>query len=123
MFIDPVGDPGGYFEIEINPLGTVADLVLRRTASGWRKDFAWDVEGLVSHVRRTATGWAAELAIPFDALGSESKPRGGAHWRVNFLRIDRPDGPGSERRELSAWSPTGMANFHRHERFGAVEFR
>lgn len=123
VFIDPVGDGLSYFEIEINPLGTVTDLVLRRTASGWRKDFAWDVEGLVSHVRRTAAGWAAELAIPFDALGSESKPRGGAHWRVNFLRIDRPDGPGSERRELSAWSPTGMANFHRHERFGAVEFR
>ncbi len=123
VFFDPVGDGWSYFEVEINPLGTVTDLVLRRTASGWRKDFAWNVDGLVSHVRRTAGGWAAELAIPFDALGSASVPISGTRWRVNFLRIDRLDGPGSEKRELSAWSPTGMANFHRYERFGTVEFR
>ncbi len=122
VFIDPVGDGMGYFEVEINPLGAVVDLVLRRTASGWRKDFAWNVAGLASHARRTPEGWVAELSIPFNALGPEDVPPPGARWRVNFLRIDRPDGPGSERRELSAWSPTGMANFHRHERFGAVEF-
>ena len=122
VFFDPVGDGLGYFEVEINPLGTVTDLVLRRTASGWRKDFAWQVDGLVSHARRTATGWAAELVIPFAALGAESTPLPGARWRVNFLRIDRPAGPGADGRELSAWSPTGMANFHRYERFGTVEF-
>lgn len=122
VFFDPVGDGLSYFEVEINPLGAVTDLVLRRTASGWRKDFAWNVEGLVRCARRTTTGWSAELAIPFDALGADSSPRPGTRWRANFLRIDRPDGPGSERRELSAWSPTGMANFHRYERFGTVEF-
>lgn len=122
VFFDPVGDGLGYFEVEINPLGTVCDLVLRRTASGWRKDFGWSVDGLISHARRTAHGWAAELSIPFAALGAESGPANGERWRVNFLRIDRPDGPGSERRELSAWSPTSMANFHRYERFGTVEF-
>ena len=122
VFFDPFGDGLGYFEVEINPLGAVCDLVLRRTASGWRKDFGWDVDGLISHARRTSTGWAAELSIPFAALGAESAPAAGSLWRANFLRIDRPDGPGSERRELSAWSPTGMANFHRYERFGSVEF-
>ena len=122
VFFDPVGDGLSYFEVEINPLGAVCDLVLRRTASGWRKDFGWDVDGLASHARRTATGWAAELSIPFAALGADSVSTEGSPWRVNFLRIDRPGGPGSERRELSAWSPTGMANFHRYERFGTVEF-
>ena len=122
VFFDPVGDGLSYFEVEINPLGAVCDLVLRRTASGWRKDFGWDVDGLVSHARRTATGWAAELSIPFAAVGAEPDLPDGARWRVNFLRINRPDGVSSERRELSAWSPTGMANFHRYERFGTVEF-
>ncbi len=123
VFFDPVGDGLSYFEVEINPLGTVTDLVLRRTSSGWRKDFAWHVDGLRAHAQRTATGWEVELAIPFAALGAESAPQAGNRWRVNFLRIDRPDGPGTDRRELSAWSPTGMANFHRYERFGTVEFR
>ncbi len=122
VFFDPVGDGLSYFEIEINPLGAVCDLVLRRTSSGWRKDFGWDVDGLVSHARHTATGWAAELSIPFAAVGAKPDLPDATRWRANFLRIDRPGGSDSERRELSAWSPTGMANFHRYERFGTVEF-
>ena len=34
VFFDPVGDLESYFEIEVNPLGTVLDLVLRRSRSG-----------------------------------------------------------------------------------------
>lgn len=124
VFFDPVGDGLSYFEVEINPLGAVVDLVLRRTQSGWRKDFAWNVEGLDSAVRRTAAGWAAELSIPFEALGAGTTPSPGATWRVNFLRIDRPGGPGNSQTgwELSAWSPTKIANFHRAEVFGTLEF-
>ena len=120
VFIDPVGDLESYFEVEINPLGTTVDLVLRRTLSGWRKDFAWHVDGLERLVRRTETGWTAELRIPFDAIAAP-RPQPGTSWRVNFLRIDRPLGAGTEA-ELSAWSPTGIRNFHRPEFFGVVEF-
>lgn len=120
MFFDPTGDLAGYFEVEVNPLGAVADLVLRRNASGWRKDFSWAVEGLEASARSTADGWSAELAIPFEALGPD-RPHVGSRWRVNFLRIDRPGGPGAEA-ELSAWSPTGARNFHRAERFGVMTF-
>lgn len=120
VFIDPVGDLEGYFEVEVNPAGAVVDVVLRRVASGWRKDFGWHVDGLRHRARLTATGWAAELAIPFEALAAPV-PRPGTCWRVNFLRIDRPDGTGTEA-ELSAWSPTGIRNFHRAQSFGTVEF-
>ena len=120
VFVDPFGDLQSYCEIEINPLGAVVDVILRRVVSGWRKDFGWHVEGLQSLARRTAVGWAAELAIPFAVL-SGAPPRVGTVWRANFLRIDRADGPGTEA-ELSAWSPTGMRNFHRPKFFGAVEF-
>ena len=120
VFFDPVGDLESYFEVEINPLGTVKDLVLRRTASGWRKDFAWTVEGLESCVQRTTTGWTVEMAIPFEALGAVV-PVVGTVWRANFLRIDRPHGPRTDA-DLSAWSQTGIRQFHRAERFGFVEF-
>ena len=120
VFIDPVGDLAGYFEIEINPLGAVVDVVLRRVSSGWKKDFGWHVDGLASRVRLTGTGWVAELSIPFEAMGA-SAPKPGTNWRANFLRIDRPGGPGTDP-ELSAWSPTGIRNFHRAESFGTVEF-
>ena len=120
VFLDPVGDLESYFEVEINPLGTTVDLVLRRASSGWRKDFAWHVDGLESLARRTTNGWAAELRVPFDAIAAP-RPQPGTSWRTNFLRIDRPQGAGTEA-ELSAWSPTGLRNFHRPEFFGVVEF-
>jgi hypothetical protein len=118
VFLDPVGDLECYFEIEVNPLNAVLDLVLRRNRSGYVRDFAWRCEGLRTAVTKDATGWNAELSIPFASLTS-APPSNGSRWRANFLRIDRP--PGTER-ELSAWSPTGRANFHTPERFGFVEF-
>ncbi|MDR3403376.1 MAG: carbohydrate-binding family 9-like protein [Chthoniobacter sp.] len=118
VFIDPVGDLENYFEIELNPLNTVMEVVLRRNRSGYMKDFAWRCEGLRTAARRTDTGWCAELAIPFRSLIAEP-PLAGIKWRANFCRIDRP--PGIER-ELSAWSSPGRANFHTPERFGFVEF-
>ena len=118
VFLDPVGDGECYFEIEVNPLNAVLDLVLRRNRSGYVKDVSWNCEGLRTHVRREAAAWSAELSIPFRSLAATA-PEPGETWRANFFRIDRP--PGIPR-ELSAWSPTGLANFHMPERFGIIEF-
>lgn len=118
VFIDPVGDGRGYFEMELNPLGAELDLVLRRTQSGYRKDFGWRCEGMETAAVQMQGGWRGEFRIPFASLGS-IQPGPGAAWRVNFLRIDRPS---AEERELSAWSPTGIANFHVPQRFGWLDF-
>jgi hypothetical protein len=118
IFLDPFGDLECYFEIEVNPLNTVLDLMLRRVGKGWRKELAWECEGLDTAVSTTAGGWTASLAIPFLALVPEA-PGVGSVWRANFLRIDRPAGVP---RELSAWSPTGRNTFHEPERFGYLEF-
>ena len=118
VFLDPFGDLECYFEIEINPLNTVMDLMLRRVGKGWRKEFAWQCEGIETSTARTAAGWSAVLVIPFTAVVSQP-PAAGSIWRANFLRIDRP--PGAPR-ELSAWSPTAHNTFHRTSRFGFLEF-
>lgn len=126
VFLDPVGDAQSYFEIEVNPLGTVVDLVCRKNRSGYTKNFAWDCENLRTAVHVGDGGWAAELAIPFASLIAEP-PQMGAIWRANFCRIDRPSRsapgePANSERELTAWSPTGLPLFHVPERFGRVEF-
>jgi hypothetical protein len=118
VFIDPVGDGASYFEFEVNPLNTVLDLVMRRVRSGYRRDFAWDCEGLQTAVLTTSIGWNAAFAIPFAAIAADA-PQSGSVWRVNFFRIDRPSG---RPRELSAWSPTRLATFHAPERFGVLRF-
>jgi hypothetical protein len=118
VFLDPFGDLECYFEIEVNPLNAVLDLMLRRVGKGWRKEFGWKCEGLETSVAMTESGWTAEMAIPFAALVPEP-PAIGDVWRANFLRIDRPAGCA---RELSAWSATGRNGFHEPGRFGFVEF-
>jgi hypothetical protein len=118
VFIDPAGDLAGYFEIEVNPLGTVLDLLIRRNRRGLLKDFRWRCEGLRTSVAKTATGWRADLHLPWLSIVAEPPPPG-ALWRANFTRIDRPPG---QPRELTAWSPTGLELFHVPDRFGFLEF-
>ncbi|MDQ3623047.1 MAG: carbohydrate-binding family 9-like protein [Verrucomicrobiota bacterium] len=118
VFFDPVGDLEAYFEIEVNPLGAIHDLISRRNRSGYRKDLSWNCEGLRAEVRKTTDAWSVELRVPFSSVTSEP-PRPGCRWRANFLRIDRPAG---KERELSAWSPTRAGTFHVPERFGIVDF-
>ena len=121
IFFDPAGDLQSYFEIEVNPLGTVLDIAFRRNRSGYKGDWAWTCEGMESRVCRGPGFWTVEIAIPFAAVTNAS-PVPGSEWRVNFCRIDRPSRDGSILRELSAWSPPGRANFHTQERFGSVVF-
>ena len=118
IFFDPAGDLGCYFEIEVNPLNAVCDLVLRRNRSGYLKDFGWHCEGLRTSVAQTPGYWSVEMAIPFASL-AVAPPPAGRMWRANFFRIDRPK---SAPRELSAWSPTGLPLFHVPEKFGFLEF-
>jgi hypothetical protein len=113
VFLDPVGDLECYFEIELNPLNAVLDLVLRKSPSGLKKEVGWHCAGLRTAVQRTARGWTAEMAIPFESLLPSSARM--QPWRCNFCRIDRPRG---HPRELSAWSPTGVPLFHVPGRFG-----
>lgn len=118
FFVDPVGDLASYFEIEVNPLGAVVDLVLRKNRSGWLKDIRWDCKGLKASIATNDRGWSCEIAIPFASI-TDTLPVSGTTWRVNFLRIDRPR---NEPRELSAWSPTLSGTFHVAQRFGFLEF-
>jgi hypothetical protein len=118
IFLDPFGDSLCYFEIEINPLNTVTDLIIRRTWTGLRRDFNWKCEGLVTACGTLAYGWVAAFQIPFESLG-DCHPTRSSVWRVNFSRIDRPK---DQPLELSAWSPTLVRSFHVPRRFGVLRF-
>jgi hypothetical protein len=118
VFLDPVGDLESYFEIEVNPLNAVLDVVLRRSRVGYLKNFRWDCEGLRTCVSKTLKGWCAELSVPFASLAANA-PQPGARWRANFARIDRA---ANAERELTAWSPTFRPSFHTPERFGVLHY-
>jgi Carbohydrate family 9 binding domain-like len=150
IFIDPDGDTHNYFELEINALGTVWDLMLVQPyRDGGPAIHAWDVAGLKSAVGVRGTinrpddrddGWSVEMAIPWKILAEAApgrrRPRAGERWRVNFSRVQwhldvagnryakRTDGKTGKPlpEDNWVWSPQGAVNMHMPERWGVVQF-
>jgi hypothetical protein len=120
VFIAPA-TPTRYFEIEVNPLGSIFDAVIdspdgvRATMSA---DRSWNA-GVFTAIQRTPSHFATIVRIPFVSLGAA--PHAGDRWRGNFFRIDRHPTRGSE---FSAWCPTMKtpADFHVVAAFGELIF-
>ena len=103
----------------------------------------WEIPGLKTgvHVRGTLNdptdeddGWSVEIAMPWSVLAEftamASPPRDGDRWRVNFSRVQWQhrivDGryekvPGTKE-DNWVWSPQGVIDMHRPERWGDVRF-
>lgn len=144
LFLDPDGDGEHYFELEVNALGTVWDLTLDRPYHrGGRADNGWQAAGLAVGIALAGTlndsrdrdrGWTVELAIPWSAFvppgGDRRPPRAGAAWRVNFSRVEwRLERQGEGYRKAAGgrednwvWSPQGVIDMHRPERWGRFVF-
>jgi hypothetical protein len=149
VFIDPDGDTHNYYELEMNALNTVWDLLLIRPyRDGGPAIHAWDIQGLKTAVKLTGTlnqpgdkdkNWFVEIAIPWEVLKEavvpKSAPKAGDRWRVNFSRVEyRLDGKdGTYAKALDAqgkplpednwvWSPMGLINIHYPEMWGYVQF-
>lgn len=150
IFLDPDGDTHNYYELEINALATVWDLMLVQPyRDGGPALHAWDIAGLKAAVNLRGTinrpddrdnGWSVEIAIPWEILNEAApgrrRPRSGDHWRVNFSRVqwqlDVDNGRYVKRRDGATgkplpednwvWSPQGAVNMHMPERWGLVQF-
>jgi len=144
VFIDPDGDSHGYYEFEINALNTGWDLRLPKPyKDGGPALNEWEIPGLKTavHIRGTLNhsadrdqGWTLEIAFPWNALGEFARcpapPREGDQWRVSFSRVewlfDIIDGryrkvPG-KKEDNWVWSPQGIIDMHRPEKWGYVQF-
>ncbi|MHB1294583.1 MAG: carbohydrate-binding family 9-like protein [Anaerolineae bacterium] len=129
VFIDDDRDGYGYIEIEVNPLNAVSDLFMFLREERRRSLWDWDSTGMRTAVQvdgdptRRGTldrGWTVELAIPMNDFmtAPHLPPRAGDIWHMNLYRIDRAESGD----EYSAWSPTGILNYHVPRRFGRLAF-
>lgn len=144
VFIDPDGDGHLYSELELNALNTTWDLLLPKPyrAGGPPLD-GWELAGLKTAVHLEGTlndpsdldrGWTVEIAIPWKALAQTAQtsfpPNPGDHWRINFSRVqwhwDVVEGRYVKRPGLAednwVWSPQGVIDMHRPERWGYLQF-
>jgi len=144
IFIDPDGDNHEYYEIEINALNTEWDLFLKKPyRDGGPALNEWEVPGLKTAVhvdgtlndpKDTDASWSVELAIPWKSLAEyahrPAPPRDGDQWRINFSRVEwRHELSGGGYRRVTdtpednwVWSPQGVVDMHRPERWGYVQF-
>ncbi len=144
IFIDPNGDNHEYYEIELNAFNTEWDLRLRKPyKDGGPALNEWEIPGFLSAVHVNGTindardrdqGWTLEIAFPWRALaqfaGRQCPPSEGDQWRVDFSRVEWqiriedgkyvkiPKTP----EDNWVWSPTGIVDMHRPEKWGFVQF-
>ena len=150
LFLDPDGDGLNYYEIEVNALGTVWDLMLTRAyKNGGKPVTSWDLAGLQAGIHISGslndpahpdTSWTVEMALPLAELmkgqNTGYAPADGVQWRVNFSRVEwetEITGGGYKKKTDPAtgknlpeqnwvWSPMGEVAMHIPERWGRLEF-
>ena len=144
VFLDPDGDGHQYAELELNALNTTWDLLLPKPyKDGGKAINAWEITGLKTAVGIRGTlndprdkdqGWCVEIAWPWAGLAEmtdvPTPPKVGDRWRANFSRVEwdiTTDGrqttkvPGKPEHNW-IWSPQGVIDMHRPERWGNILF-
>lgn len=144
VFIDPLNTAQQYFELEVNAINTMWDLLLskayRNGGSGlnsWESGVksAVKVQGTLNNPSDKDQGWTVEMAIPISSMGLKSAPVNGDFWRINFSRVQwetnkakgkyvkKTDASGKNLPENNwVWSPQGLINMHYPERWGYLSF-
>lgn len=152
VFLDPAGSTSPYYELEVNALNTVWDLLLRYPyrdgpnpgaaihgydMAGLRTAVA--IQGTLNQPGDTDTGWTVEIAIPFaavtEALPQPGPPKPGDRWRLNFSRVQwstevregrtlKRKGPDGQPlpEDNWVWSPQGAIRMHMPEMWGFLHF-
>ncbi len=148
IFVDPDNDSHQYFEIEVNALNTLFDLLLIKPyRDGGPAIINWDAKGLKSAIKINGSlndpsdrdqEWFVEMSIPysvFDYRRVSQYPKAGDCWRINFSRVQyqidihgdqyqkRNDSIGDVLPEYNwVWSPQGIINMHYPEKWGYLFF-
>jgi Carbohydrate family 9 binding domain-like len=144
VFLDPDGDNQNYCELELNAKNTTWDLLLTKPyRDGGKAINAWEIIGLKTAVHLDGTlndprdkdrGWTVEIAWPWQGLKELTSvpmpPRDGDQWRINFSRVEWDleivDGKYQKVKGKAehnwVWSPQGVIDMHRPERWGYVQF-
>ena len=130
MFIDADGDGKTYVELQVNAKGATFDSFLptyRQNQNDWDSGMkaGVNIEGTLNKRDDEDKRWTVELAIPLDAARGKEKemknvpPKVGTEWRVNFFRMDQPNG---RPQSGTGWSPPMVGDFHALDKFGVLVF-
>jgi glucose/arabinose dehydrogenase len=131
LFFQPAADKPGYYEFQVNALGTVMDMFLPRRGAGGYERFKSDGEfhidakvqlrGTLNHWQDKDQGWSVEGRIPWrDFVRTGDRPEVGERWKFALCRYDYSvdfEGP-----EVSTCAPLSCSDFHHHEDYASLHF-
>ena len=138
IFLDPEGDEFHYYEWQINPLGTLYDVIWERPPQTPGFDSrglhsfdltpmlsGFEVHGTVWQRDDADSCWSAEVALSWEGLARipghfRSPPRDGDTWRIGFSRVEAPQPPHWQ--ADWTWPIHGEYNMHIGQRDGYVQF-
>ena len=131
VILKPYAERGYYYEIQVNPLGTVRDMLVGARGAG--SDHRWTpwqsgtktgivVEGSMNDWSDEDKGWMFEAAIPLKAFAPQTpKPQLGDRWRFAVGRINYSVHlPGG--REETCSARLAEPDLHRYEEYDILEF-
>lgn len=147
IFIKPNARQSIYYEIEVNTLNTIMDLMMAKPYRlGGEAIMHWDIKNIKSaiHIEGTLNNpndidkyWSVEMAIPFASIGSFGRtptPKVNDFWQINFSRVQWQHSiqNGQYKRKAEnnkllfednwVWSPIGIINMHYPEKWGYIQF-
>src|SRR5579884_3183212 len=131
LFFKPAADKPGYYEFQVNALGTILDMFLPRRDAGGYERFKSDGEfhieakvhlrGTLNHRQDKDEGWSVEGRIPWrDFIRTGGRPDTGERWKFALCRYDYSvdiKGP-----ELSTCAPLSRSDFHHYEDYATLHF-
>ncbi|KAF1325127.1 hypothetical protein FI667_g9479, partial [Globisporangium splendens] len=151
VFLNPDGSRHHYYELELNCLNTIWELLLHKPyKDGYSIENPYNlaglrtavyVDGITNSPQTVCNKWCVEMAFPltelvqFDSLRKRTALAGDV-WRVNFSRVqyeldvvvDEESSelcydkvPGKPEANI-VWAPTGVIDIHRPEKWGFVFF-
>uniref|UniRef100_K3WTH1 Carbohydrate-binding domain-containing protein n=1 Tax=Globisporangium ultimum (strain ATCC 200006 / CBS 805.95 / DAOM BR144) TaxID=431595 RepID=K3WTH1_GLOUD len=151
VFLNPDGSRHHYYELELNCLNTIWELLLYKPyKDGYSIENPYNlvglrtavyVDGITNSPQTICNKWCVEMAFPlgelvqFDSLRKRTALAGDV-WRVNFSRVQYEldvvvDKESSElcyekvpnKPEANiVWAPTGVIDIHRPEKWGFMFF-
>ena len=132
LFFKPDPDGTGYYEFQVNALGTRLDMFIPERKKDLYEIHKSDrkftysakvvVDGTVNNGSDEDQGWRVEGRIPWsDFKPTGGKPEIGDEWRFNLCRYDYPADP-EAKPELSVIAPEMPRDFHAHEHYAPLTF-
>lgn len=151
VFLDPDGSRHNYYEMEINCLNTVWELLLHRPyKDGYSIENPYNlaslrtsvfVDGVTNSPADECRQWSVEVSVALEELVQFDRRRQrpaepGDVWRVNFSRVQyelqvvlnddtqqlQYEKVPDKKEDNIVWAPTGVIDIHRPEKWGVVFF-